>query len=114
MGVSTWLSVQKLSTIHPTARANFAFILCWALRNKKELWDGLIYELSNVADPRTLLRMYDMATREPHSFWFVNLRRLPAEFYINSDERMLIDKGPTDEPPEPPSKRANVAPADEA
>ena len=115
-GVSTWLSVQKLSTIHPTARANFAFILCWALRNKKELWDGLIYELSNVADPKTLLQMYEMATSQRHSFWYVNLRRLPAEFYINFDEQMLVERNVSDEPPEePPAKRArDEPPVDEA
>ena len=116
-GVSTWLSVQKLTTIHPTARANFAFILCWALRNKKELWDGLIYELSNVADPKTLLQMYEMATSQKHSFWYVNLRRLPAEFYINFDEQMLVERKVSDEPPEePPAKRArdDEPPADEA
>jgi hypothetical protein len=39
LGVSTWLSVQ--STIHPAIRANPDAILTWALRNKKELWDGL-------------------------------------------------------------------------
>ena len=55
--------------------------------------------------------MYEMATREKHSFWYVNLRRLPAEFYINFDEQMLVDKKPDDdEPPddflEPPPKRA--------
>ena len=114
--MSTWLSVQKLSTISPTARANFAFILCWALRNKKELWDGLIYELSNVADPKTLLQMYEMATSQKHSFWYVNLRRLPAEFYINFDEQMLVERKPSDDPPEePPAKRAkDEPPADEA
>jgi hypothetical protein len=104
-GVSTWLSVQKLSTIHPTARANFAFILCWALRNKKELWDGLIYELSNVADPKTLLQMYNMATSQLHSFWYVNLRRLPAEFYINFDERLVVDKAASDDPPDEPAPK---------
>ena len=104
LGVSTWLSVQKLSTIHPTARTNFAFILCWALRNKKELWDGLIYELSNVADTETLLAMYEMATQERYSFWYVDLRRPPAEFYIRFEEKLEIG------PEEPPAKRHHGAP----
>jgi hypothetical protein len=76
--------------------------LCYALRNKKELWDGLIYELSNVADPKTLLQMYEMATSQKHSLWYVNLRRLPAEFYINFDEQLIPERKPTDEPPEEP------------
>jgi hypothetical protein len=56
-----------------------------------------------------------MATSQKHSFWYVNLRRLPAEFYINFDEQLIPERKPTDEPPEPPAKRArDEPPADEA
>jgi hypothetical protein len=58
-----------------------------------------------------------MATSQKHSFWYVNLRRLPAEFYINFDEQMLVERNVSTEPPEePPAKRArdDVDPADEA
>jgi len=103
VGCSTFCSVQKLTVLHPVIRTNQAAILVWALRNKKELWDGLIYELSNVADPHVLLEMYRMATEEKHSFWYVNLRRLPAEFYIRFEEKLEIG-------PEPPAKRHHGAP----
>ena len=90
--------------------------MCIRDSNKKELWDGLIDELSNVADPKTLLAMYDMATSQKHSFWYVNLRRLPAEFYVNFDEELIPERAPSGEPPEePPAKRArDEPPADEA
>ena len=109
VGCSTLCSVQKLTVLHPVIRTNQAAILCWALRNKKELWDGLIYELSNIADPKILLEMYRMATEEPYSFWYVNLRKLPAEFYIRFDEKMLIeDKVDYDEDdPSPPEAAAS-------
>ena len=69
-----------------------------------------------MADPKTLLQMYEMATSQKHSFWYVNLRRLPAEFYINFDEQMLVERNVSDEPPEePPAKRArDEPPVDEA
>ena len=71
-----------------------------------------------MADPKTLLRMYEMATSQKHSFWYVNLRSLPAEFYVNFDEQMLVERKPSDGPPEepePPAKRAkDEPPADEA
>jgi hypothetical protein len=70
-----------------------------------------------VADPKTLLQMYEMATSQKHSFWCINLRRLPAEFSINFDEQLIPERKPTDEPPEePPAKRArdDEPPADEA
>jgi hypothetical protein len=91
MGVSTWLSVQKLSTIHPVARTNFAFILCWELRNRKELFDGILFELSNIFSIDELHERYKMATEEPFSFLYVNLRSKPVEFWIRFEEKLVID-----------------------
>ena len=45
-GSSCWISSQKLTAISPVARVNFRFMLVWRLRNKKELLDGLLYEMS--------------------------------------------------------------------
>jgi hypothetical protein len=91
LGVSTWLSVQKLSTIHPVARTNFAFILCWELRNKKELFGGVLYELSNIHSTDTLFEIYKMATEDPHSFLCVNLKAKPVEFWVRFEEKLVID-----------------------
>ncbi len=91
MGVSTWLSVQKLSAIHLVARTFFAFILCWELRNRKELFDGILYELSNIHSIDTLLELYKMSTEEPFSFLYVNLRSKPVEFWIKLEEKLVIE-----------------------
>jgi hypothetical protein len=91
LGLSTWLSVQKLTTIHPVARANFQFILCWELRNRKELFDGILFELSNIHSVPMLFELYKLATEDPHSFLYVNLRRKPVEFYVRFEEKLLIE-----------------------
>ena len=91
LGFSTLLSTQKLSAISPICRSNFAFILIWELRNRKELYDGVLHELSNIHPIETLFEMYKMSTEEKHSFMFVNLRVSPPEFYIRFEERLVVE-----------------------
>ncbi len=91
LGLSTWLSSQKLLAIAPICRASFAAILCWELRNRKELFDGILHELSNIHSVATLFELYKIATEDPHSFLYVNLRAHPVEFYIRFEERLLVD-----------------------
>ncbi len=91
IGLSTWLSTQKLLSIAPICRASFAAILCWELRNRKELFDGILHELSNIHSIDTLFELYKMATEDPHSFLYVNLRSKPVEFWVRFEERLVID-----------------------
>ena len=50
------------------------FICCWRLRNKKELLDGLLYELSALVPIQVLNEMYETAINdEYYSFWYINL-----------------------------------------
>ncbi len=71
-GSSCWLSSQKLTAISTVARANFRFVLCWRLRNAKEI-KALMEELSAFYPVNTLHEMYEAAVGEPHSFWYVSL-----------------------------------------
>jgi hypothetical protein len=91
LGLSTWLSTQKLLAIAPICRASFAAIMCWELRNRKELFDGILNELSNIHSIQILFELYKLATEDPHSFLYVNLRAHPVEFYIRFEERLLVD-----------------------
>jgi hypothetical protein len=91
LGLSTWLSTQKLSAISPICRSNFAFMLIWELRNRKELFDGVLHELSNIHSIDTLFEMYKMGTQDPHSFLFVNLRKSPPEFWVRFEEQLVVD-----------------------
>ena len=90
-GVSTWISTQKLSAVSLIARLNFQAILCWRLRNQKEI-DCLIEELSALYPKRVLLQMYELAVKEPFSFWYILLtaRRKEDMFFIRFDHKMSL------------------------
>ena len=68
-------------------------MLIWRLRSAKER-DQILEELDALLDRRTLLKLYETATSEKHSFWYVNLlNEQDAMFFKNFDHKMLlIDK----------------------
>ena len=92
-GSSCWISSQKLTAISAVARCNFRFMLCWRLRNKRELLDGLLYELSALFPLPVLYEMYETAIEEEHSFWYVNLVAKKKEdmMYIRFEHKMVVD-----------------------
>ena len=67
-------------------------MLIWRLRNAKER-DQIFEELSALLPQKTLLQMYNMATSEKHSFWYVNLLNEREDlFFKNFDQRMLVQE----------------------
>jgi hypothetical protein len=68
-------------------------MLIWRLRSAKER-DQILEELDALMDRKVLLKLYDAATSEKHSFWYINLlNEQDAMFYKNFEHRMvLIDK----------------------
>ena len=70
MMISTIVSSQRLRLLAPTMRVNVQFMLVWRLRNRLEL-QSLLEEISAVYDIKTLEKMYQMATDDPYSFWYV-------------------------------------------
>ena len=89
-GVACWLLTQKLRAISLVCRTNFCWMLVWRLRNAKER-EQIFEELSALLPRRTLERMYDVATAEKHSFWFVDLLadRREEMFHKNFEHRMV-------------------------
>ena len=89
LAISTLLSTQKLRLIGQTIRVNAQFLLCWRLRNALEL-EALIEELSAVYTKKQLLEMYEVATAEPYSFWYINLTAKTKEnmFWLRFEKRM--------------------------
>ena len=90
-GVSTWLSTQKLSAVSLVARVNFQAMLVWRLRNQKEI-ECLVEELSALYPKRVLLSMYELAIREPFSFWYILLtaRRKEDMFFLRFDQKLSL------------------------
>jgi hypothetical protein len=94
-GSSCWISSQKLTAISTVARVNFRFMLVWRLRNKKELLDGLLYELSALFPLPVLFEMYETAINdEEHSFWYLNLVAKKKEdmSFVRFEHKMVLNR----------------------
>ena len=85
--ISTLVSTQKLRLVSPTIRVNAQYLLVWPLRDRIEL-QSLLEELSAVYPLKTLEEMYDLATREPYSFWYILLTALRKEdmFFLRFEQ----------------------------
>jgi len=93
LGVACWLLTQKLRIVSLICRTNFCWMLVWRLRNAKER-DQIFEELSALLPLRTLQAMYELATAEKHSFWYINLLNEREEmFFKNFDHRMVPSAG---------------------
>jgi hypothetical protein len=90
MMISTLVSTQKLRLISTTMRVNVQFMLVWRLRNRMEL-QSLLEEISAVYDVKTLEQMYQMATDDPFSFWYIlfTARKKEDMFYLRFEQKML-------------------------
>ncbi len=92
-GSSCWLSSQKLTAISTVARVNFRFLLCWRLRNQREIM-ALMDELSAVYPIPVLHQMYETAiSDEDHSFWYINMVAKKKEdmFHIRFEHKMQLE-----------------------
>ena len=60
-------------------------------RNYKDL-ESLLDELSAIAPKKTLMEMYNLATEEAYSFWYINLMAKSKSdmFFIRFEEKMSI------------------------
>ena len=92
-GSSCWISSQKPTAISTVARVNFRFLLCWRLRNQREVM-ALMEELSAVYPIQILHQMYEAAlSDEDHSFWFINMVAKKKEdmFHIRFEHKMQLE-----------------------
>ncbi len=75
-------------------RVNTRFMCIWRLRNKKELYDGVLYELSALYPIQVLNEMYETAIQdEDFSFWYINLiaRKKEDIFFIRFEHKLVLD-----------------------
>jgi hypothetical protein len=90
--ISTITSTQVFNALSPIIRKNITQLYVYKLRNYKDL-ETVLEELSALADKKSILEMYKLATDEPHSFLYVNLvaKQLSEMFYIRFDKRLIIE-----------------------
>ena len=90
--ISTITATQVFNALSPIIRKNITQLYVYKLRNYKDL-EAVLEELSALTDKKTLLEMYNMATKEPYSFWYINLiaKKTSDMFFIRFDRKMLIE-----------------------
>jgi hypothetical protein len=90
--ISTITATQKFSAIHLIIRVNATELYVYRLRNYKDL-ETFIEEVSAVADKKTLMELYNLATSEPFSFLYVKLTAKSKKdmFYMNFSKKLIIE-----------------------
>ena len=78
--------------LSPIIRKNATAMYIYRLRNYKDL-ESLIEELSAIYDKKTLMELYNTATSEPHSFWYINLmaKNKKDMFFMNYDRKLEVE-----------------------
>jgi hypothetical protein len=87
--ISCWISAQKLTTISTVIRTQTQFYCIGRLRSQKEL-QSILEEISATYPVKTLLRLYEYATEQPHGFLYINLSTNPPEFYSQFTHRLTV------------------------
>ena len=90
--ISTITATQKFAAIANIIRVNATELYIYRLRNYRDL-ETFIEEVSAVVDKKTLMQIYNMATSEPYSFLYVNLRAKTKNdiFHIRFDKKIEIE-----------------------
>ena len=90
--ISTITSTQKFRAIGNIIRINITELYIFRLRNHHDL-EAFIEEVSALADKKTLLDIYNTATKEDYSFLYVKLNSKSKNdmFYIKFNQRIELD-----------------------
>ena len=91
-GISTIVSIQKFTALHPIIRVNATELFVFRLRNYKDL-ETFIEEVSALIDKKSLMQIYNLATEEPYSFLYVKLNEKKRNdmFYVRYDKKLIIE-----------------------
>jgi hypothetical protein len=91
--ISTIVSTQKFTSVGQIIRVNATFLCVYRLRNQKDL-DAFLDEVSGTVGRKELLDIYNLATKEPYSFLYINLvsPKINDMFYINFNQKIIISE----------------------
>ena len=91
--ISCITSSQKFNALAPIIRVNATELFLYRLRNYKDI-EMYLEEVSALAPKPVLLEIYNLATHDPYSFLYVNLRAESRQqmFYIRFDKRIELEE----------------------
>ena len=90
--ISAIVSTEKFTAIAPIIRVNATFRIVYRLRNSKDI-ETFLEELSAMLPRKELLEIYQLATKEPYSFLYINLvsKTLNSMFYVTFKQKVTFD-----------------------
>jgi hypothetical protein len=90
--ISTIVSSQKFNAVAPIIRVNATFLVVYKLRNTKDL-ETFLEEISGMIGRKELIELYQMATKDPYSFLYINLvaPKLNDTFFITFSKKITFD-----------------------
>ena len=91
--ISTIISTQKFSALHPIIRVNAKILHVFRLRNYQDL-QMFLDEVSALIDKKSLMEIYNLAVTEPFSFLTVDLtaKKKDSIFMVKFNKRITIDE----------------------
>ena len=89
--ISTIVSSQKFNAVAPIIRVNATFLIVYRLRNTKDL-ETFLEELSAMMPRKELVELYQMATKDPYSFLYINLvaPKIDDAFFITFTKKITF------------------------
>ena len=92
-GISTIVSTQKFTALHPIIRVNATELYVFRLRNYRDL-ETFIEEVSALIDKKSLMEIYNLATSEPYSFLYVKLTAKKKDdiFMVKFNKKITIEE----------------------
>ena len=89
--ISTIASTQTITAVAQIIRINATFLCVYRLRNTKYL-DCMLEDVSGTVPRNELLEMYNIATKEPYRFLYINLvsPKINDMYYISFNQKLQI------------------------
>ena len=91
-GISTIVSTQKFTALHPIIRVNATELYVFRLRNYRDL-EAFVEEVSALIDKKSLMEIYNLATAEAYSFLYVKLtaKNKNDVFMVKFNKKITIE-----------------------
>lgn len=91
--ISTITATQAFTSLSTLIRKNATELFIYRLRNYRDL-ETFIEEVSAIYPKKVLMELYNIATSEPYSFLYVDLRAKDKNdmFYMNFNRKLTLDE----------------------
>ena len=88
--LSVWVASQRPNLVSNIIRTQMSALIIFRQRNRRD-FEVFVDEFSAMVDKKTLIQMYDIATKEKYNFLYINLLANDVDnmFFWNCYKRLL-------------------------